>query len=83
MYLVTTFLFAFSSSQSGMVPVVNAAPWIVDLGVLIIGLASLARTRSPGSTTRVMLAATLSGWLLAVALEWLLSFRLGATHVSR
>lgn len=46
MYARTTFLFAFSSSESRMVPIVAASPWLVAVVALLAGAAALAATRS-------------------------------------
>ena len=46
MYLITTFLFAFSGGQVRMVPVVNSGFLIVSAGVLIMGMISLIISQS-------------------------------------
>jgi hypothetical protein len=74
MWLVTTFLFAFSGSQVGMVPVVDIAPWIVGTGVLIFATSALVKTRSVARALEMLLLTACVGWLGAVIVEWLLTF---------
>ena len=78
MYLVTTFLFAFSGGQYRMVPVVQRGFWVVGLVVLLVGGIALARTRSLTRAVGLMLASAVAAWLLAIGVYWLVSFRLGA-----
>src|SRR5215217_7172141 len=79
MYAVTTFLFAFSGGQYRMVPVVRGGFWAVGLAVLLGGGLALARTRSLARAGGLMLASAAVGWLVALGVYWLVSFRLGAT----
>lgn len=77
MFLVTTFLFAFSSGQSRMVAVVNT----VDLVVVALGVVVAAvtwRWRSAPTAIKVTAAVTGASWFLAVLVELVLSFFLGA-----
>jgi hypothetical protein len=77
-YLVTTFLFAFSGGQNRMVLVVNlGALVVIGLQVLVAVLAwSL---RSPAAAVKWTVIATGAGWVAAIIVEWLISFRLGAS----
>ncbi|HEY8597466.1 MAG TPA: hypothetical protein VIL85_03485 [Thermomicrobiales bacterium] len=70
LYLVTTFVFAFSSVQGRMAPVVGNAFWVVELGALIVGACALARTRSLRSAVPLMLLTAGVGWCAAVGIEW-------------
>ncbi len=77
MFLVTTFLFAFSGGQSRMVGVVNA----IDVAVVAISVlvgAVTWRWRSAQAAVKVRGVVTAAGWILALTVEWILSFALGA-----
>jgi hypothetical protein len=70
LYLVTTFVFAFSSTQRRMVPVVDNAFWVIELGALLVGVCALARTRSLRSTVPLVLLTAGVGWCMAIGIEW-------------
>lgn len=77
MWLVTTFLFAFSGSQYRMVTVVGVGALIM----VVLPLAGVAIGWRVGtSARRFMVAAAMTGigWLITVVVEWLLSFWFGA-----
>ena len=76
MYLITTFLFAFSGGQVRMVPVVNSGFLIVSAGVLIMGMISLIISQSLSKAIKSMLITTVFAWLLTWITYWILSFRL-------
>ena len=77
MYLVTTFLFAFSGGQYRMVAVVNAVD--VAMVAITVGVAGVTwRWRSAATAAKVTAVVTAVGWFLALAAEWILSFFLGA-----
>ena len=76
MYLITTFLFAFSGGQVRMVPVVNSGFLIVSAGVLIMGMISLIISQSLSKAIKSMLITTVFAWLLTWIIYWILSFRL-------
>jgi hypothetical protein len=77
-YLVTTFLFAFSGGQDRMVEVVNlGALSVIALGVVVAAVAW--RLRSPAAAVKWTATATGLGWIAAVVVEWIVSFRLGAS----
>ena len=78
MYLVTTFLFAFSGGQSRMVSVANYGAIVVVAGTVLIAAVVWIR-RSGAAAAKWAAIATLVGWVLASLAEWLISFRLGAT----
>ena len=78
MYLVTTFLFAFSGGQYRMVPIVDAGPWTVAGAALLLGAVSLVATRSLLRAVQTLVVSTAAGWLLAGVVYWVLSFWLGA-----
>ena len=79
MYVVTTFLFAFSGAQYRMVPVVQGGFWAVGLLALLAGGTALVRTRSLPRAVGLMLASAAVAWLVAIGVYWIVSFRLGAT----
>ena len=78
MYGITTFLFAFSSGQYRMVPVVNAGFLIVMFSGLIVGIVPLVQGWPVGRIMVAMLSAAALSWLVAVIVYWRLSFQLGA-----
>ncbi len=66
MYLVTTFLFAFSGSQYRMTPVVNTGWQIVALVVLGMGCTALLISKS--------LKKALLTMFISAAIAWLVTF---------
>jgi hypothetical protein len=76
MYLVTTFLFHFSSGQDRMGPVVNYGALVVIAGTTL--LAAISWRRSPSTAVRYTAIATPVAWAVAVFAEWGLSFVFGA-----
>jgi hypothetical protein len=77
MFLVTTFLFSFSSGQSRMGPVVNyGALAVIVIAVLVAAVAW--RLRPPNQAIKYTAIATGVLWVVAVFAEWGLSFALGA-----
>ena|ERR1700674_2630952 len=77
MYLVTTFLFHFSSDQDRMGPVVNYGALVVIASTTL--LAAIAwKIRSPSAAVRYTAIATPVAWAVAVVAEWSLSFVFGA-----
>ena len=83
LYLITTFLFAFSGCQARMVPIVNGGVWVVNLAALVVGGVALARTRSLRPAVRALLVGAVVAWLVAILVYWLVSFRLGAASPGR
>ena len=77
MYLVTTFLFHFSSGQYRMGLVVDLAALLVVLGTLVLA-AIVWRVRSPAAAVRWTAIATGVAWVAALVIEWGLSFAYGA-----
>jgi len=77
MYLVTTFLFHFSSGQYRMGLVVDLAALLVVLGTLVLA-AIVWRARSPAAAVRWTAIATGIAWVAAIIIEWGLSFAYGA-----
>ncbi len=77
MYLVTTFLFHFSSGQDRMGPVVNYSALGVVAGTLLLAPV-VWKVRSPGAALRWTAIATPVAWVVAVIVEWGLSFAFGA-----
>jgi hypothetical protein len=77
MFVVTTFLFAFSGGQSRMVAVVDyGALAMIALGVVTAVVAWIVR---PGATAaKVTAVATGIGWFATAIVEFILSFWLGA-----
>ena len=76
-FLVTTFLFAFSGGQSRMVAVVNLGALAV-IGLSILVAAVTWGLRSAAAAIKWTGIAVGVGWLVAVVVEWLISFQLGA-----
>jgi hypothetical protein len=75
-YLLTTFLFAFSGGQYRMVAVVNLAA----VAVVVASFAVAALTwilRSPMHALQWAAIGTSIGWIVAIAIEFVLSFSLG------
>jgi hypothetical protein len=75
-YLLTTFLFAFSGGQYRMVAVVN----LVAVAVVVASLVVAALTwilRSPMHALQWAAIGTSIGWIVAIAIEFVLSFSLG------
>src|SRR5262245_12151950 len=77
MYLVTTFLFAFSGGQYRMVQVVNYGALAV-VTLVVLAAAVTWRLRSASAAIKAAGVATAVGWIAAVIIAWLLSFWLGA-----
>jgi hypothetical protein len=77
MFLVTTFLFAFSGGQYRMVPVVGYGALAVTVVTFVIA-AVVWRLRSLGAAVKWAAIAGGVGWAIAVLVEWSLSFALGA-----
>ena len=77
MFLVTTFLFAFSGGQYRMVGVVNYGVLAV-IGTTLLITGAAWRLRSPVAALKWAAIATGVGWVAAVFVEWLLSLELGA-----
>jgi hypothetical protein len=75
-YLATTFLFAFSSSQGRMVPVVNLGAVSVLVSSLVVAAVTWV-FRSPTDALKWTAIGTAVGWLAATAIEFALSFSLG------
>jgi hypothetical protein len=76
-FLLTTFLFAFSSGQFRMVAIVNGAA----LAVAALGLSVAAfawRFGSASAALKWTAIATAIGWAVVIAVEFVLSFSLGA-----
>jgi hypothetical protein len=77
MYLVTTFLFHFSSSQDRMGPVVNYGALAVVTGTMLLA-AIVWKIRSPNLAVTYAAITTPVAWAVAVCVEWLFSFVLGS-----
>jgi hypothetical protein len=77
MYLVTTFLFHFSSGQYRMGSVVDLGALLIVLGTLVLA-AIVWRVRSPAAAVRWTAIATGVAWVAALVIEWGLSFAYGA-----
>jgi xanthine/uracil permease len=77
MWGVTTFLFAFSGGQVRMVPVVQYGFFAVS-GAAVLLAAAVWLLRSPGAAVVAAALGTLVLWLIAIFVEWRLSFDLGA-----
>ncbi len=78
MFLVTTFLFAFSGGQYRMVPVVQYGA-LTAIGASAIAAAAAGwRLRSGYAATIATAIATGVAWMAAVLVEFGLSFFLGA-----
>jgi len=77
MYLVTTFLFAFSGGQYRMVQVVGYGALAV-IGATLIFAAVVWRLRSMAAAVKWVAIATGASWAIALIVEWILSFSLGA-----
>ena len=78
MYLITSFLFAFSGSQYRMVPVVGYGALAVIGATLLIAIV-VWRLRSLAAAVKWAAIATALGWALAIVGEWILSFGLGSS----
>jgi uncharacterized membrane protein len=76
MFLVTTFLFHFSSGQDRMGPVVNYGGLGVAAGTLLFA-ATVWRVRSPVDALKWAAIATPVAWVAAALIEWVFSFSLG------
>src|ERR1700694_5273860 len=77
MYLVTTFLFHFSSGQDRMGPVVNYGALAVIAGTTL--LAAIAwKIRSPSAAVKITAIATPAACAVTLVVEWGLSFVFGA-----
>jgi hypothetical protein len=77
MYAVTTFLFHFSGGQSRMGPVVDfGAVAVIALSILLAAI--VWKLRSPAAAGIFAAIATPVIWVVAVFVEWLFSFSLGA-----
>lgn len=77
MYLVTTFLFHFSSGQGRMGPVVDYTALTVIVGTILLS-ALVWKVRSPTAAVTFAAIATPVAWAVAVFVEWRISFALGA-----
>jgi hypothetical protein len=77
MFGVTTFLFAFSGGQVRMLPVVQYGAFAAS-GAAILLTAAVWLLRSPQAALITAALGTLTVWLVAVFVEWRLSFLLGA-----
>lgn len=77
MYLVTTFLFHFSSGQYRMGPVVDYIALAVVAGTLLLA-AIVWRIRSPAAAVKYTAIATPVVWVVAFFIEWGFSFVVGA-----
>ena len=75
-YLVTTFLFAFSSGQFRMVQVVNLVALAVIVSSFVVAAVAWI-VRSPIDALKWTVIATGVGWVAAIAIEFVLSFSLG------
>src|SRR2546421_10043682 len=78
MYLVTSFLFAFSGGQYRMVPVVGYGALAVIGATLLIAIV-VWRLRSLAAAVKWAAIATALGWALAIVGESILSFGLGSS----
>lgn len=78
MFLVTTFLFAFSGGQVRMVPVVGYGALAVIALTLVVA-AAVWKIRSGTAAAQAAAIVTVAGWATAVLVEWLISFMLGAS----
>lgn len=77
MYLVTTFLFHFSGGQTRMGPVVdNGALAVTAFSLLTVAI--VWRMRSLTAAAICTAVVTPVAWVVAVFVEWRLSFALGA-----
>lgn len=77
MYLVTTFLFHFSSSQDRMGPVVDCGVIAVVTGTMLLA-AIVWKIRSPSTAVICAAIATPVAWASAVFVAWRFSFVLSA-----
>ncbi len=77
MYLVTTFLFAFSGGQYRMVAVVNIAA-LVMIAVAVVASVVAWRIRSAVVAAMTATVVCGAGWIATAIIEWVLSFWLGA-----
>lgn len=77
MYLVTTFLFAFSGGQYRMEQVVQYGALGVIAAMLLLA-AVVWKTRSPTAALICAAIATPAACVVAVLVEWRFSFVLGA-----
>ena len=77
MYLVTTFLFAFSGGQYRMESVVQYGALAV-IAAMVLLAAIVWRMRSPIAGVICAAIGTPVAWVVAVLVEWGLSFELGA-----
>jgi len=76
-FFVTTFLFAFSGGQYRMVSVVQyGALAVITVSVLVAAIAW--RLRSPTAAVLCAAIVTPAAGVVALVVEWLLSFELGA-----
>jgi len=77
MYLVTTFLFDFSGGQYRMGPVVVYGA-LAAMGATLVVAAIAWRIRSPAAAAAWATIATAVAWVLAIFVEWRISYVLGA-----
>src|SRR2546429_9709693 len=77
MYLITSFLFAFSGGQYRMVPVVGYGALAVIGATLLIAIV-VWRLRSLAAAGQWGGLATAAGWAPAPIRGWIPSFRLGS-----
>ena len=77
MYLVTTFLFHFSSGQSHMGPIVDyGALAAIAFSLLTVAIVWMRRSLTAAAICASVV--TPAAWLVAVVVEWRFSFALGA-----
>jgi hypothetical protein len=77
MYLVTTFLFAVSGGQVRMLPVVESGFYAASAASFLLA-AIVWVLRSAKAAVISAALGTLAIWVVAVFIEWRLSFVLGA-----
>jgi hypothetical protein len=77
MFLVTTFLFHFSSGQGRMEPVVNYGALVVIASTTLLTVV-VWKMRSPGDAAKYAAIATAVLWVATLLVEWGFSFALGA-----
>jgi hypothetical protein len=77
MYLVTTFLFGFSGGQYRMGPVVEFGALAV-IATPLLTAAITWRIRTPTIAAITAGIATAVAWVLAILVEWRISYVLGA-----
>ncbi len=78
MYLITSFLFAFSGGQYRMVPVVGYGALTVIAATLLTTIV-VWRLRSLAAAVKWAAIATALGWTLAIVVEGIVSIGLGSS----